>query len=932
MLAAALGCWLAVQPAAAAPQPGRYQENDGRGFWSIMPPGQNQLDTALDVALFQANGTRPAHNDDQLRMYADLVYATPGLQRGDLERYFKDASFGVKPGNVTRTYSPGGRDDVTVQRDRFGVPHVYGSTRPGLKFGLGYVHAEDRLFMIDILRHLGRAEGAPFVGGSGRHYDEQIWSKAPYTEAEYTHIFDRLDDLSGPHGAQVQEDVRNFFAGMNRYVAEARLDPTKMPVEYQALGYANGPDLFEPPDIIPIAIPILAIQGVGGGNELKSALVLQAARSRFGRRKGTRVWRDLRELDDPEAPTTVLKKRFRNQVPAKRGVKGSVALPDPGSVKEISAARGGPPSSSTAVRGSLAPSLRFDHAFSNALLVSARESESGRPLMVAGPQTGYFTAQPLIEVDAHGPGMEASGIAFIGTPFVALGRGRDYAWSATSSNDDSVDTFALELCEPGGRKPTINSMHYLFRGACRPIDVLEKRISWTSNLVDPTPSGNEVLHAERTALGIGAARATIKGKPVIYTRLRSTYGHDIQQAALMVDALNDPTRIRNARDFQRLAYDRMHYGFNMFYAHDRDISYMNGGQIPVRAKGVNHDLPVRGLKRFEWRRYDPDARTLARSPRRLQPQVVNQRYITSWNNKPAHGFPSADNIWSFGSVYRSRTIEDRIKSRIKGRSKMSLTELIDSMEDAGTVDVRGAYVLPWMLRVLGRPQGAAEQAAIGKLRAWIGEGAHRRDKNRDGVYDQSEAVRIMDAWWPLWVRAQLAGPLGPQLWNLLVGADRKGGDPIDPAMIDNGEDNNPNRGEGHDPHNGSAYQGSLYGHVQKDLRSVLGRKVRGRYSRIYCGSGGRRRTRRQKLRRCRRLARETLGQALRADPKKLYEDKACASQPGIGPPDPGRKPNDQWCFDSVIPQATTALYQPAFHWINRPTWQIVAEIQSHRPR
>ena len=140
---------------------------------------------------------------------------------------------------------------------------------------------------------------------------------------------------------------------------------------------------------------------------------------------------------------------------------------------------------------------------SNALLVSAGESESGRPLAVFGPQTGYFGPQPLIEMDIHGPSFDSRGAVVIGTPWVALGRGRDYAWSATSQGDDIQDTYALDLCEPDGTKPTIDSMHYRFRGQCLPIDVIEKRVSWQSNLVDSTPSGSATLRALRTKIGIG---------------------------------------------------------------------------------------------------------------------------------------------------------------------------------------------------------------------------------------------------------------------------------------------------------------------------------------------------------------------------------------------------------------------------------------------
>ena len=57
---------------------------------------------------------------------------------------------------------------------------------------------------------------------------------------------------------------------------------------------------------------------------------------------------------------------------------------------------------------------------------------------------------------AAGPAIDARGAAFLGTNlYVQLGRGRDYAWSATSAGQDIIDTFALELCEPGGGRPTL---------------------------------------------------------------------------------------------------------------------------------------------------------------------------------------------------------------------------------------------------------------------------------------------------------------------------------------------------------------------------------------------------------------------------------------------------------------------------------------------
>ena len=60
------------------PQPQPYGTNDFGGFRNILPPGQNGFDNLTQLGAFEATGARPAHNDDQLGMYANLVHAVPG--------------------------------------------------------------------------------------------------------------------------------------------------------------------------------------------------------------------------------------------------------------------------------------------------------------------------------------------------------------------------------------------------------------------------------------------------------------------------------------------------------------------------------------------------------------------------------------------------------------------------------------------------------------------------------------------------------------------------------------------------------------------------------------------------------------------------------------------------------------------------------------
>ena len=149
-------------PAHAAVAP--YGTNDAGGFRNVLPPGEAGSDNALQLAAFEANKTYPTHFADQLPLYENLVYASPHLTAADIPKYYKDATFGVKPDDVESTETP--RPGVTIVRDKgYGIPHIYGETDEDVEFGAGYAAAEDRLFFIDVLRHTGRATLSSFVGG-----------------------------------------------------------------------------------------------------------------------------------------------------------------------------------------------------------------------------------------------------------------------------------------------------------------------------------------------------------------------------------------------------------------------------------------------------------------------------------------------------------------------------------------------------------------------------------------------------------------------------------------------------------------------------------------------------------------------------------------------------------------------------------------------
>ena len=168
--------------AAAQPEPPVqvYGARDGAvTSLNILPPGQGQYQNGPE----QAAGIQSPHNSDQIPLYDAMVQGAPDIKKADLDQYFKDATFGVKAEDVEREYSP--RAGVVVLRDAgFGVPHVYGTTRADVIFGAGYVSAEDRLFMMDTLRHVARGRMSEFLGASEANLamDRAVYRTSAYTE------------------------------------------------------------------------------------------------------------------------------------------------------------------------------------------------------------------------------------------------------------------------------------------------------------------------------------------------------------------------------------------------------------------------------------------------------------------------------------------------------------------------------------------------------------------------------------------------------------------------------------------------------------------------------------------------------------------------------------------------------------------------------
>ncbi|MER6134616.1 penicillin acylase family protein [Streptomyces sp. NPDC001815] len=867
----------------------------------ILPAGQNGNATLAQILLNQAFGSQPAHADDQLAPYANLASGYSGLTDAKINDFFRDASFGVPADQVESTLKPAGRTDVTIVRDKkTGVPHITGTTRYGTEFGAGYAAAQDRLWLMDVFRHVGRGKLTPFAGGapSNQGLEQEFWRHAPYTEADLQAQIDNAVAKNGARGQQALADVKAYIAGINAYI-DASDSGRYYPGEYVLTGHkdsvtnAGTIEKFKETDLVALASVIGALFGSGGGGEVNNAISLLAAQSKYGVEEGTKVWESFRERNDPEAVLTLHNGESFPYATKPSSPQGE-ALPDAGSVADepLVHDRTGSAATSTATKTSAAATAgalgSAKRGMSNALVVSGKHTASGNPIAVFGPQTGYFAPQLLMLQEIQGPGLSARGASFAGlSMYVELGRGQDYAWSATTSGQDIIDTYAVELCQ--------DDTHYLYRGTCTPMEKIEQTNAWKPTTADGTAAGSYRMQVWRTKYGPVTHRATVDGKKVAYTTLRSSYMHEAD-SIIGFQMLNDPDYVKSPQTFQS-AVQHINYTFNWFYADSKHTAYYNSGDNPVRATGVDAEFPVWARPAYEWKNWTPTTNTADYTPASAHPNSIDQDYYISWNNKQAKDYTTAS--WGNGSVHRGNLLEDRVKKLVTtgGVTRASLT---GAMADAALADLRAEDVLPELLKVVKSSPvtDPAAAAAVTRLSDWVAAGAKRKESSAGSkAYANAEAIRILDAWWPLLVKAEFEPGLGSDLYTAMTNNL-----PVDEAPS-----------AGHGPtgsHAGSSFQYGWWSYVHKDIRAVLGESVQGGLAKPYCGNGS--------LSACRDILVGTLKTAAGRTAAQVYPgDELCSA-------------GDQWCADSVNQRTLGGIKHNKISWQNRPTYQQVVEFPSHR--
>jgi len=543
--------------------------------------------------------------------------------------------------------------------------------------------------------------------------------------------------------------------------------------------YADHPDgterePFTVEDVVAVTAFIGSIFGAGGGGEAANAELLSTLQDRLGEARGREAWEDLLLTDDPEAPTT-LEERFEYGTFTGGDVEGSAVI-DAGSITSLDPRE--PQPGAVPVEGEPASYEAAgdppDRQASNWLTVAPGASANGTTLGVMGPQLGYFYPEIVMQVHLSGAGIEAQGAAVPGLAmYLLIGRTPDYAWSLTSAGLDVRDVFVEELCEPDGSAPTRASGHYRFEGDCIPFEQF-----------DAGTLGDVPIRYPVSVHGPVIGTATSEGRPVALTRQRSTFGRD----ALNIAALRDMTEgdAATVEDFWDVA-DQFGFTFNWGYVNREEIGYFASGRLPVRAEGLDRRLPTWGTGEHEWQGFlEQDEHPHAAGHPRDR--------LLNWNNQSAPGFMHSDTEL-YGSVHRVEGFD-------RWPEEATLADVVSVMNRAATEDPRSTVwpVISEVLRSGDAPSPLAGEA-VELLDDWVADDAPLLDRDEDGEYDDPGALLLAELW-PVVERAVL--------------------DPVFGEVLDAGVELRGIGGE------------SI---VDKDLRTLLGKDVEGRFNLSYCGLG-----------------------------------------------------------------------------------------------
>ncbi len=287
--------------------------------------------------------------------------------------------------------------ETTVYFDEYGIPHIYAASQKDAMTTLGYVHAQDRLWQMELMRRIAPGRLSELFGSVMLKNDKFFTGLG-------------IDEDSEKAIAQLDKNSESYLLtlayleGINQFLEEG---PT--PIEFQLVGVTI--EKFTIKDVY----NIFGYMSFSFAMAQKTDPLLTDIRDEFG----MDYLKDF-GIDGSLAHTQL--KSFKGKSEAYSEISKSVA--------------------SLLENSPIPPFIG-----SNSWVVGPQKTKSGKVLFANDPHIGF--SQPATWYEAHivTPDYEMYGYYLAGTPFPLLGHNREYAYGLTMFENDDMDLF-LETNNP----------------------------------------------------------------------------------------------------------------------------------------------------------------------------------------------------------------------------------------------------------------------------------------------------------------------------------------------------------------------------------------------------------------------------------------------------------------------------------------------------
>ena len=314
-------------------------------------------------------------------------------------------------------------EPVEIVRDKWGVPHIYAQNEHDVFFAQGYVHAQDRLWQLELSRRVGAGRLSEVLGEAALENDRFLRTIGLYRAAQ-------ADYETLP--AEVIDVLQAYADGVNASIS-AHHD--RLPLEFMLLGFA--PEPWTPVDSLAWGKVMCLSLGGSWEHELLWAQLLNS----LGEDR-------VLEL----APGYPDQGPFIIPSEAKSYAQLDLSLLE----------------TASAVRDLLGGGN--SHLGSNNWVVDGTMTASGRPMLANDPHLGIQMPSIWYEVHLVAGDLDVVGASFPGAPGVIIGHNRDIAWGVTNAGPDVQDLY-IERINPD------NPYQYQYDGRWEDMTVLREKIA-----------------------------------------------------------------------------------------------------------------------------------------------------------------------------------------------------------------------------------------------------------------------------------------------------------------------------------------------------------------------------------------------------------------------------------------------------------------------